>query len=156
MTERDLTLTLMFDASPASVFDAVTDVRGWWSEGLVGASRATGDEFTYRHRDVHRSVHRVIEAVPGERVVWRTLDADLSHAERRDEWIGTEIRFEIARRGERTELRFTHVGLRPELTCYGSCSRGWQHYVGTSLKARIETGRGRPDDAAVARPTATA
>jgi len=78
-------------------------------------------------------------------IVWRTVDADLPHAKDPREWIGTETRFEIARKGDKTELRFTHVGLVPELDCYEACSAGWTFYVGQSLRRLIATGEGEPD-----------
>lgn len=145
MKNRDFTLTLSVDQTPEEVYAAVTNVRGWWSQGLVGRSAKVGDEFTYRHEDLHRSTHRVIEAVPGERVVWRTLDADLAIGDNRTEWIGTENRFEIARKGKKTELRFTHVGLVPEFECFEACSRGWTYFVADSLRRLITTGKGKPD-----------
>jgi uncharacterized protein YndB with AHSA1/START domain len=145
MNNRHFTLTLSVDQSPAEVFAAVINVRGWWSQALVGRSAEVGDEFTYRHKDVHRSTHRVTEVVPGERIVWRTLDADLSHSKEPTEWIGTEVRFEIARKGDKTELRFTHVGLVPEFDCFDACSAGWSFYVGDSLRRLITTGKGEPD-----------
>jgi hypothetical protein len=145
MTNRDFTLAFSVDQTPDEVFAAVTNVRGWWSQGLQGRSAAVGDEFTYRHEDIHRSTHRVIEAVPGRRVVWRTLDAELAHAKDPSEWTGTVVRFEIERHGDRTELRFTHVGLVPEVDCFEACSRGWSFYVGESLRKLVTTGAGKPD-----------
>jgi uncharacterized protein YndB with AHSA1/START domain len=144
MKNRDFALTLVVDQTPEEVFAAVTNVRGWWSQGLVGRSAAVGDEFTYRYENLHRSTHRVIEAVPGTRVVWHTVDADLAHAKNRTEWTGTEVRFEIARKGEKTELRFTHVGLVPEFDCFESCSKGWSYFVNDSLRRLITTGKGKP------------
>jgi uncharacterized protein YndB with AHSA1/START domain len=145
MSNRDFSLRLLVDQSPEEVFAAVTNVRGWWSQGLEGDSAQVGDEFTYRHEDVHRSSHRLTEVIPGKRVVWRTLDADLSFAKNRAEWTGTDIRFEIERKGAQTELLFTHAGLVPDLDCFESCSGGWSFYVGDSLRRLITTGQGKPD-----------
>jgi uncharacterized protein YndB with AHSA1/START domain len=115
---HDLSIAILVDQSPQEVFAAITDVRGWWSEGLEGESARPGDVFTYRHEDVHhsthRSTHRVTEAVAGQRVVWHTVDAELTHSARPSEWTGTDVRFDIARRGDKTEVRFTHLGLVPE------------------------------------------
>jgi hypothetical protein len=144
MKNRDLTLTLSVDQTPEEVFAAVMNVRGWWSQGLEGHSDKIGDEFTYRYKDLHRSTHRVTEAAVGKRVVWRTVDANLSHAKNPTEWNGTEVRFDIARRGDRTELRFTHMGLVPECECFEACSKGWGFYVGESLSRLITTGNGKP------------
>jgi uncharacterized protein YndB with AHSA1/START domain len=145
MKNRDFALTFVVDQTPEEVFAAVTNVRGWWSEGVRGRSANVGDEFTFRYEDIHRSTHRVVDAVSGERIVWRTMDADLSFVQDRAEWIGTECRFEIARKGEKTELRFTHVGLVPAFECFEACSRGWSFFVGESLRQLITTGKGKPD-----------
>lgn len=145
---QDFSLSLRFTQPAAAVYAAVLDVRGWWSQALAGASAAVGDRFTYQHGALHRSTHEVIEAVPGERVVWHTVDADLAHADDPREWIGTDIRFDIVPRGAETELVFTHVGLAEHLTCFASCRKGWTHYIGTSLRQRIAEGRGTPDGAA--------
>lgn len=144
MKNRDLTLSLVVDQGPEEVYAAVMNVRGWWSQALEGRSAEVGDEFTYRYKELHRSTHRVIEALPGQLVVWRTVDADLSHAKDPTEWIDTELRFEIARTGDKTELRFIHVGLVPECHCFEACLAGWSFYVGDSLRQLIATGVGKP------------
>lgn len=144
MKNRDFTLTLSVDQTPEEVFAAVANVGGWWSRVLEGRCAKVGDEFTYRYKDLHRSTHRVTEAVPGKKVVWHTVDANLAHAKKPTEWTGTEIRFDIARKGDKTELRFTHVGLVPEFDCFDACSRGWSFYVGESLHRLITTGTGKP------------
>jgi hypothetical protein len=144
MKNQDLTITLSFDQGPEEVFAAVMNVRGWWSQALEGESAKTGDEFTYCYEDLHRSTHRVTEAVPGKRVVWHTVDAHLTHAKAPSEWKGTDVRFDIARKGTKTELRFTHVGLVPELDCFEACSRGWGFYIGESLRGLVTSGKGKP------------
>ena len=145
MDNQNFSLTLSFDQSPEEVYAAVTNVRGWWSERLQGRSAAVGDAFTFRYEDIHRSTHRVVEAVPGKRVVWNTLDAHLSFAKDPAEWTGTDVRFDIARKGQKTELRFTHVGLTSEVDCFESCSKGWTYFVGGSLRKLIAEGKGTPD-----------
>ncbi len=62
MTDQSTTITLHFDQSPEDVFNAVTNVRGWWSENIQGGTAAAGDEFDYVV---------VTEAIPNERVLVR-------------------------------------------------------------------------------------
>lgn len=123
--------------SPAEVFDAINDVRTWWTGDVDGASRHVGDEFTYRHEDVHRSVQRVTELVPGRRVAWLVTDAHLSFAEDPAEWTGTRVVFDISAVPDGTEVRFTHVGLSPDKDCYASCSSAWTYFVNGSLRDRL-------------------
>ncbi len=65
------------------------------------------------------------------------LDSRLSFVKDQTEWNGSKITFEIERRGVKTELRFTHVGLVPEVECYGNCSSAWGYYVKGPLRALI-------------------
>ncbi len=46
-----------------------------------------------------------------------------------------------ARKGDQTELRFTHVGLRPERECYGACSNGWTSLINGNLRSLITAGK---------------
>jgi hypothetical protein len=142
MNKQDFTTTLLVDESPQKVFEAIGNVRGWWTGRIEGATAREGDEFTYQYEDLHRSRQRVTQVIPGQRVVWQVLEANLSFAQDKDEWVGTEVRFEIARKGERTELRFTHAGLVPSFDCFEACSSGWSFYIGESLR-RLITGEAR-------------
>jgi hypothetical protein len=132
------------DRSPREAFDAINDVRGWWAGEIVGNTDQLGAEFTYRHLELHRSTQRITELVPGRRIVWRVTDASLNFVDDSTEWNGTEIVFEIARKGDQTEVRFTHVGLVPRFQCYGGCSEAWGFYISERLRSLITTGRGEP------------
>jgi hypothetical protein len=136
----DFSTSFTVDRSPADVFAAVNDVRGWWTGDVEGPTAALGDEFTYRHEDLHRSTQRVTESVPERRVVWLVTDAHLSFAADPQEWTGTQIVFDLAPVPSGTEVRFTHVGLSPDGDCYESCSSAWQWFVGDRLRQRITAG----------------
>jgi hypothetical protein len=82
--------------------------------------------------------------VPGKKVVWRTLDSQINFVKDTTEWNGTEVVFEITRKDDKTELRFTHVGLVPTIECYGGCSGAWGFYINDSLRDLITTGKGQP------------
>jgi hypothetical protein len=68
-----------------------------------------------------------------------------SFTDDKTEWTGTDIVFEISGKGDKTEIRFTHIGLVPEYECYDVCSDGWGTYINGSLRALIATGKGRPN-----------
>ena len=89
-----------------------------------------GAEFTYRYKNMHKSTQQITEFIPGKKVVWHVTDAELTFVKDKTEWIGTDIVFEIARKGGKTELHFTHVGLVPAFECYGGCSGAWGVLVG--------------------------
>ena len=139
---KSLTLSFVVDASPMQVFDAVTNVRGWWTSEIKGKSAQVGDVFTYRYEDIHRSTQRLVEVVPGRKVTWYVEDAYLSFTEDKEEWKGTVVAFEITPKGKKTELRFTHEGLVPSFECFDACTGGWDFYINTSLKSLITTGKG--------------
>lgn len=145
MQQEDFTLTFMFDQSPKEVFDAVCNVRAWWSESLEGQSAQLNDVFIYRHGDIHYSKHQLTEVKPNEKVVWDTLDSRLSFVEKQNEWNGTRLFFEISSQGHQTKLVITHKGLVPSFQCYEGCSKGWTYYLSNSLVPLITTGKGQPD-----------
>jgi len=141
---KSFSTAFLVDQSPKEVFDAVNDVRGWWSSSLEGKSEKPGDVFTFRYEDVHVSKQKLVEVVPEKRVVWLVLDASLNFTEDKDEWTGTKVVFDIARTGGKTELRFTHQGLVPSFQCFDACSEGWGFFIDKSLKKLITTGKGQP------------
>ena len=141
----DLVLSFEVDRRAGEVFDAITDVRGWWGKGVEGGTRDTGDEFTYRHKDVHLSRHRLSEVIPGRKIVWLTTESQLNFVDIKNEWTGTSIVFDIGEKDGKTTVRFTHAGLTPVLECFGACAGAWEFYIKDSLRKRIETGAGEPD-----------
>ena len=145
MSNQDFSLTFLVEQTPHEVFNAVTNVRGWWSEALEGDSEKLDDEFSYRHGDFHYSKHTLIEVVPDKKVVWLTIDSKLTFVEEQNEWNGTKMLFEITQEGDKTKLVITHLGLVSEFECFDSCSKGWTYYLQSSLLPLITTGKGKPD-----------
>jgi hypothetical protein len=146
MTQHDLTAVFTVDKSPDEAFAAINDVRAWWSGDIDGETDKLGAEWTYRYKDIHYSKQRIIEMTPGKKVAWLVLDSHLSFVKDKTEWNGTRVTFEIAARGDETEVRFTHVGLAPEVECYEACSNAWGSYIKGSLRNLIATGKGQPNE----------
>jgi hypothetical protein len=144
MKKQDFTTTFSVGQSPQEVFDAINNVRGWWSEEIGGSTDKLGAEFKFHHKDVHRSTQKITEFVPAKKVVWHISEAQLNFVKNKTEWTGTDVVFEITRKGKKTELRFTHVGLVPAFECYGDCSGAWGFYINDSLRSLITTGKGQP------------
>ena len=145
MKNQDLTISFSVDQSPEEVFDAINDVRGWWSGEIEGPTDKLGAQFEYRYKDVHRTTQKITEFVPGKKVVWRVVKSMINFVKDKKEWDGTEIVFEIGRKRGKTEVKFTHVGLAPGIECYEGCSGAWGFYVGESLRKLITTGKGEPN-----------
>ena len=145
MKGKDYTVAILVDKTPKQVYDAVNNVRAWWSGEITGRTDKLGSQWTYRYQDLHRSTQKITEMVPGKRVVWHVTDSYLSFVKDNREWNGTDIVFDITTRGDKTELRFTHVGLAPAVECYGDCSSAWRFYIKDSLRKLITTGKGTPN-----------
>jgi len=141
MGNPDFATTLLVDQTPEEVFNAVNHVHGWWSGEIEGEVDRLGSEFTYRVPDVHYSKQKIAEFVPGKKVVWHVIEATLSFVKNKNEWNGTDIVFEIAKKGNKTEVRFTHKGLVPTFECYNDCSNAWGMLVNGNLRNLITTGK---------------
>ena len=148
MQDQNYTITFLVKQSPGEVYQAVNNVRGWWSEALEGDSEKLNDEFSYRHGEIHYSKHRLTEVIPDKKIVWLTLDSQLTFANPQNEWNGTHVIFDISKQGEQTQLTITHQGLVPAFECFESCTKGWNYYLQNSLLPLITTGKGNPDKAA--------
>lgn len=143
-THESYTTSFTVEQSPDEAFAAICNVHGWWSGEIAGTTDKLGAEFTYRVPDMHYSKQRITEFVPGKKVVWHVVDADLTFVKDRNEWRGTDIVFEIAPKGGKTEVRFTHRGLVPSHECFDKCSPAWSALVNGNLRRLIATGQVQP------------
>lgn len=143
--EKDFTTAITVDKSPQEVFDAINNVRGWWSEEIDGSTVKLGAVFKFHYKDLHFSTQKVTELIPGKNVIWHIPEGRINFVKDKKEWDGTEIVFKITRKNDKTELRFTHVGLVPGLECYEDCTEAWSFYINDSLRSLIEKGKGQPN-----------
>jgi hypothetical protein len=140
----DFSTTILVDQSPTEAFDAINNVKGWWTENLDGGTHNLGEEFSVRFGEVHYSKHKLTEVIPGEKVVWLVTDSKLTFVKDETEWTGTKIIFEIKKQGDKTQVIFTQHGLTPAFECYGGCSGAWTDYIQNSLYSLITAGKGKP------------
>lgn len=145
MATQDLTYTILVDQTPQQAFDAINNVRGWWSEEIEGNTDKLNETFIYQYEDVHYSQITLIEAVPNEKIVWLIKYNYFKFTKDKSEWTGTKVVFEISKKDNKTQIRFTHVGLAPEHECYDICSNAWAQYFKQSLASLIATGKGNPN-----------
>ncbi|UKJ08330.1 SRPBCC domain-containing protein [Solitalea lacus] len=145
MNTSDFTTTLLVDNTPLEVFNAINNVRGWWSEEIEGNTDKLNDEFIYHYKDIHYCKMKLIEVEPQKKVVWYVLDNYFNFTNDKSEWRDTKVCFEISEKESQTLLHFTHEGLVPEYECFNICNEAWSNYVHNSLRNLIETGNGLPN-----------
>jgi uncharacterized protein YndB with AHSA1/START domain len=126
-------------------------VAGWWTEdteampseggdggevGVVGPGGTLRMRFTSGGVVMGEMTMRVDESSPSERVVWTVVGGP-------EEWMGTTVRFELEQQGEFCIVLFSHEGWQKRIPFMHHCSTKWATFL-LSLKALVETGRGRP------------
>lgn len=131
MKVQNFTAILEVKNSPEEIFQRITtDVAKWWGgKDLSGNSARLNDEFIINHPGAHYSKQRLVEVIPGKKVVWLVTGSKLSWLKDQEEWTNTKMVFEITTKGDKTILHFTHEGLVPEKECYATCEKGWSMVI---------------------------
>ena len=139
------TKTLRIQAPPRTLYEAVSTVqglKGWWCDN----TDAENGDITVRFSGENLQTLRLMDPTPDKKVIWEWIAQyfPVEGTTQTDEWVGTRVSFEIqANPDGSSTLVFTHIGLTPQLVCYGKCSAGWNHFL-ENLRAFCETGRGTP------------
>ena len=106
------------------------------------ACQETGEVWPILRRETELSVPQIVALCVGD-----TLDSDRGRnafPKTKADLVAAQngpAMFDIARKGSKTELRFTHVGLVPEHECFDTCSNAWGFYINNSLRRLITTGK---------------
>lgn len=115
-------------------------VAGWWTRETTGDS-TPGGTFDVRFLtpagdEVGGMTMKVTALEPDRRVQWRVTAGP-------EEWIGTDVTFDLTQEGEHTIVLFGHRNWREagELTAH--CSMKWAAFL-LSLRQLVETGTGKP------------
>lgn len=142
---ESFTARITVNKSALGAFNAIKDFRGWWSEDIEGNTDQLNETFFYHYKDIHLCRIKLIEEVPGKKLVYQVIDNEFNFITDQSEWVNTKLIFEIETTGATTNVTFTHEGLVPEYECYQVCNDAWTGYITTSLKNFIETGKGSPN-----------
>ena len=146
MQGKSFTASIEIEKSPENVFRSITrDVAKWWGgKDLEGGSKKLDDEFIIHHPGAHYSKQKLVEVVPGKKIVWLVTESTLDWLKRdQHEWTNTKMIFEISTKGDKTVLHFTHEGLTPEKECYAMCEKGWTMVIKDYLFNFIEHNKPR-------------
>jgi hypothetical protein len=145
MNNSNFTTAIEVDETPSAAFNAINNVRGWWSEEIEGSTNKLNDEFNYHYEDVHRCKIKIIEFIPNEKIVWFVLENYFKFTKDENEWTGNHIIFEITELDGKIQIRMTQLGLVPDYECFGICRDAWTTYIQNSLRSLITTGKGMPN-----------
>ena len=113
------------NAPVGKVYDVLTTVEGaraWWDASATGDAKEGGLLTFFKKVDM-----KVIEAKPNEIVRWKCVRGP-------EEWVNTEITFQLAYKQDQTFVIFTHANWKQPV----------EFMLVHGLKGLVETGKGRP------------
>ena len=145
MENKNYTSRIIVDKDVLTTFNAIENLRAWWSEEIRGNTDKLGETFFYHYKDVHLCKLKLIEQIPNKKLVYLITDNKFNFTKDKSEWINTKLIFDIVKVGEQTKVTFIHDGLTPKYECYEVCNDAWTSYIQGSLKNLIETGTGKPN-----------
>ncbi len=70
MYTPDFTTTLWLNHTQQEAFNAINNVRGWWSENIDGETDKLNAQFLYHYKDIHICKMKIVELVPGKAQRW--------------------------------------------------------------------------------------
>lgn len=136
----DILHLVTIKARPENVYRALTEqagLAGWWTEN-VSAEPVVGSVAQFRFGDRGGSDMEIVRLEPNRLVHW-VCRAHLSG----DEWVGTEVFFDLQADKDATVVRFSHRRWLEATDFLRYCSMKWAVYL-VSLKKLVETGQGSP------------
>ncbi len=134
MKKENFSFSFETTKTAAESFTLLLDPAQWWNgfygESITGKAEKLNDEFSfYAAGGPHYTKQKLVELIPFQRIAWLVTESDLVFLDKKDEWNGTKICFDIAAKAGKTTITFTHEGLVPAFECYDSCSMGWTTYL---------------------------
>lgn len=125
------------------VYKALATIEGlanWWTDDTAGDEEVGGKiKFTFRTGAgdiIGEMKMEVKELNPPQRVSWQCVEGP-------DEWVGTEITFDLSQQDDQTIIIFGHRNWREAIEFTAHCSMKWAVFL-LSLRDYVETGNGKP------------
>ncbi|MGQ7944223.1 SRPBCC family protein [Flavobacterium sp. WC2509] len=130
-------------ASSQKVYEALSTINGiskWWTEDTTGESEI-GKTIVIRFhtqegKEVGSMNFKVQDLIPETKVGWKFTSGP-------EEWIGTEVIFDLHQEENYTIVLFGHINWAEEVEFKSHCSMKWAIFM-LSLKQLCETGEGQP------------
>jgi uncharacterized protein YndB with AHSA1/START domain len=139
----DLIHRIGINAPAADVYKALSSLEGlsqWWTKEVSGNDNKGGKiEFIFRSEtgDLKgKMVMEVKELNPEKDVIWRCIDGP-------DEWVETDITFQLSQQDTQTIILFGHRNWRETVEFTYHCNMKWAVFL-LSLREYVETGKGKP------------
>jgi uncharacterized protein YndB with AHSA1/START domain len=139
----DITHRIGIKSASAPVYGALSSLEGlarWWTEEVEGDCRL-GGKITFSFRTQAGALQgamgmEVSALSPHTEVRWRCVEGP-------DDWIGTELSFQLSERDGQTIVLFGHRNWREPGEHMSHCSMKWATFL-LSLREYVETGKGKP------------
>jgi len=125
-------------ATAREVYNKLTTDKGlseWWTTDTSGAG-GVGSIIKFRFNGGGPDFE-VTDLKPDQLVKWK------HSGPMPDDWIGTEITFQLTHKENQTYILFSHSGWKDQTDFMAHCSLKWAVFL-MSLKDVIETGTGNP------------
>lgn len=124
-------------SSMNDAYQALTTLDGlsrWWTSTTEGESKVGGVlQFRFGNGGFDM---KVLALHPADHVSWQVIDGP-------EEWLGTQISFDLEQRGDWTIILFKHAGWRQPVEFMHHCGTKWAVFL-LSLKSLLETGKSSP------------
>ena len=133
----DIKMKLTIKAAPEKVYNAISTQEGiasWWCKDTI-AKPEIGFTNVFTFGKI-RNEFKVKDLKPGKKLDWKVVNSI-------DEWIGTDVTFDLEEKDGNTILRFAHSDWKAETDLYAACTYDWARFM-ASLKSLCETGVGTP------------
>ncbi len=136
----DIRHRVTISAPLESVYEAAATKEGlseWWTRDGVRGESSEGSRLQFFFGQPEpAAVMEVTRMSPDGQVRWSCVEGA-------DEWVGTQVTFDLTQSDAETVVLFTHAGWRSPSEFMAHCSARWAYFL-LSLKSYLETGKGTP------------
>ncbi len=123
-----------------AALSTVEGIAGWWTKDTSGSSKVGGKIgvrfLSAEGKEIGSMAMDVAALEQNKKVQWRFTAGP-------EEWVGTEVIFNLFQDGDYTIVLFGHNNWREANEFTAHCSMKWATFM-LSLRELVETGKGKP------------